>query len=112
MVLNAGNGRSLRMEGLNTEGWAFKKIKEFIGETVPVKGYYITKGKFGDQCVVCGNGVLINMPDRAVEEFESIFADETNKNLLLAGKISLKNIKVLDTKSGTTTGYDIDADVE
>lgn len=112
MVLNAGNSKGLRMEGLNTEGWPFKKIKEFIGETVPVKGYYITQGKFGDQCVVCGNGVLINMPERAVEEFTGIFADAANQELLKAGKISLKNIKALETKSGNTTAYDIDADVE
>lgn len=112
MVLNASNSKGVRMDGLNTEGWAFKKIKDFIGETVPVKGYYITKGKFGDQCVVIGNGVLINMPDRAVDEFTGIFGDESNRSLLKAGKISLKNIKPLDTNSGKTTAYDIDADVD
>ncbi len=100
------------MEGLNTEGWPFKKIKDFIGEVVPVKGYYITVGKFGDQCVCIGNGVLINMPDRAVKEFQDIFSDDNNKQLLKDGKISLKNIKPLDTNSGKTTAYDIDADVE
>lgn len=112
MVLNAGNTNGLRIEGLDTKDWPFKKIKDFIGEVVPVKGYYITAGKYGDQCVVCGNGVLINMPDRAVKEFKDIFSDEANKKLLLAGKISLKNIKPLETNSGKTTAYDIDADVE
>lgn len=111
MVLNAGKAKGIRMDGLNTEDWTFKKIKDFVGETIPVKGYYITKGKYGDQCVVIGNGVLINMPDRAVEEFTDIFADSKNQELLKAGKISLKNIKPLETKSGDTTAYDIDAEI-
>lgn len=112
MKLNAGNENGLRMEGLNSKDFPFKNIKDFVGETVPVKGFYFTKGKYGEQVVVIGNGVCINMPQRAVLEFQTIFQDEVNKKYLLAGKIKLTNIKPLDTNSGKTTAYDIDADVD
>lgn len=107
--LNGGSASNrVIMEGINTEGMAFTKLSEYIGKEVAVKGYFFTKGRYGEQLVVVSDS-LINMPGRSGDEFRSIFADANNKNNLLAGKIKLTNIQYMDTKSGTKTViYDIE----
>lgn len=106
--LNARNNK-VTMDGVNTDGMEFKKISEFIGKEVPVKGYFFTKGRYGEQIVIITTDCLINMPGRSADEFRSIFADANNLSSLMAGKIKLTNIQFSDTKSGTKTViYDIE----
>lgn len=104
-----GNGKRVMCAGVDTKDWPFVKLKEKIGHTVPVNGFFFSKGKYGEQVVVAGEGELINMPGRAAEEFEELFLyNQEYKKALLDGKISLTNICEVETNQGKTVGYDID----
>lgn len=103
------SGNKVAMKDVNTDGFEFKKISEFIGKEVPVKGYFFTKGKFGEQIVVITTDCLINMPGRSADEFRTVFSNPDNMASLMDGKIKLTNIEYCDTKSGTkTVAYDIE----
>ena len=91
-------------EGVDTNGMEFCKLEKFAGKTVNVDGFFFTTaGKYGKQVVVVGNGALINMPKRAVEEFETIAADEDMLAAVLAGHLALTDIHKVTTKSGNET---------
>lgn len=92
-------------DGIDTRKLEFKALKEFVGQTIKVDGFFFTTGKYGEQVVVVGNGYNINMPKRAAEEFREIARDEEAINIILAGGLSLSDIKVIDTKNGTTVSY-------
>lgn len=93
-------------EGINTQDMEFKPLKDFCGNTVRVDGFFFNDSKYGKQVVVVGSGYLINMPTRAVETFETIEADDKLLAGVLAGHMCLKNIKMVDTKNGTTAAYE------
>ena len=101
------NRRSTVAEGVNTQEMDFKPLKDFCGTKISVKGFFFTEGRFGTQVVVVGNGYLINMPKRAVEQFEAIAQDDKMLDAVLDGKLEIKNIKMLDTKNGQTVAYDL-----
>ena len=102
------SGKSTVMEGVDTEGWDFVPLKDFIGRKVPTKGFFFTKGKYGKSVVVVGESVLINMPNWSVEKFETI---QNNPQMLagvLSGKMALDNISEKPTKKGNSTvSFDI-----
>lgn len=100
------NRRSTVMDGVDTQEMEFKPLKDFCGTKIEVRGFFFTEGRFGTQVVVVGNGYLINMPKRSVEQFEAIANDDKMLDGLLAGKLVIKNIKMLDTKNGQTVAYD------
>lgn len=101
------NKRNTVNENINTQEMEFKPLKDFCGTKIKVDGFFFTEGRYGTQAVVVGNGYLINMPKRAVEQFEKIAADNQMLDAVLAGKLEIKNIKMLDTKNGQTVGYDL-----
>ena len=93
-------------EGVDTDSMEFKPISEFVGQTIKVDGFFFTtKGKYGKQVVVVGNGSLINMPKRAVETFEKIADNDAQLKAVLEGHLSLVDIKPIETKNGPSTSY-------
>lgn len=92
-------------EGIDTSEMEFKPLKEFCGKRIKVDGFFFTEGKYGKQVVVVGNGFLINMPGRAVEAFEEIYSNDEMLKAVLEGHLCIREIKMVDTKNGTTAAY-------
>lgn len=93
-------------EGIDTNAMEFKPISDFAGQTIKVDGFFFTtKGKYGKQVVVVGNGSLINMPKRAVEVFEKIANNEAQLQAVLDGHLMLTDINPITTKNGPSTAY-------
>lgn len=105
MFNELNNGRKTVADGVNTEDMEFRPLKDFIGKKISVDGFFFTNGNYGKQVVVVGNGTLINMPARAVEQFETIYNNDKMLNAVLAGKLLLTDIKPIDTRNGATTAY-------
>ena len=95
-------------KGIDTSEMEFKPLKEFCGKTIKVDGFFFTKGNYGTQVVVVGNGFLINMPSRAVEAFTEIYSDYEMLEAVLEGHLCIRNIKMVETKNGTTAAYKLD----
>lgn len=92
-------------DGINTDNMEFKGLKEFCGKEVKVDGFFFTDGKWGKQVVVIGAGYLINMPKRATEQFDTIMANAEMREAVKNGKLKLTDLRMLDTKEGTTVAY-------
>ena len=109
MAFNFGslNRRSTVREGINTQDMEFKPLKDFCGGEIKCDGFFFTDGKYGKQVVVVGNGYLVNMPTRAVEQFESIAQNSEALEEVLKGHLVLKDIKLIDTRNGQTTAYNL-----
>ena len=45
------------------------------------------------------------MAARAVETFEAIMADDEKLQAVLGGKLCIVDIKIVETKNGTTTSF-------
>lgn len=88
-------------DGIDLKALDFVKLDKFVAQTVNVDGFFFTSGKFGKQVVVVGNGYKINMPQRAVEQFEEIASSEAMVDAVLNGHLKIVDIRRLDT----TTGY-------
>lgn len=98
-------GNKVLRNGIDNKDFEFKNLKEFCGKTVHVDGFFFTKGRYGKQVVVVGEGVNINMPARAVDDFEAIGSDADAVNAIMAGELVLTDIQMIDAANGTTTGY-------
>lgn len=95
-------------EGVDTDSMEFAPLKDFVGKTIKVDGFFFTKGDFGEQVVVVGNGFKINMPKRATETFKSIRANEFMLKAVLDGKLEIINITPVKAKNGRDTiGYEL-----
>lgn len=103
--LNKDKIRTVK-EGIDTSKMEFVPLKNFIGKTVKVDGFFFTKGKFGEQVVVVGEGVLINIPKRYTEEFKAIRDKADFLAAVLDGKLSLGDIKEIDSKNGKTVAFE------
>ena len=98
-------------EGIDTKVLSYKPLKDFVGKTVIVDGYFFNdKGRYGRQVVVVGHEAgkdvmlwLINMPARYVEQFEAINSDPAMLESVLNGGLRLEEIEMVDTKNGITT---------
>lgn len=102
---NRLNKRSTVMAGIDTNNMEFKPLKDFCGKKIECKGFFFTDGKYGKQVVVVGNGYLVNMPSRAVEQFEMIAGDSNALDAVLKGCLVLDDIKMINTRNGNTTAY-------
>lgn len=96
-------------EGIDTKELDYIALKELVGSTIMVDGYFFNeKGRYGKQVVVVGHkkGLdtewLINMPARYVEQFEIIDKDDAMREHLLNGGLRLEDIEMIDTKNGMT----------
>lgn len=103
--LNKSSIKTVR-DGINTEGMKFVNLKEFVGKTIKVDGFFFTKSKYGEQVVVVGEGVCINIPKRYVEEFKQIRDNKEKLACVLAGGLALGNITAIDSKNGKTVVFD------
>lgn len=90
----------------NTENMEFKKLSDFIGKRVRLWGFFYTESKFGKQVVAVTNNCLVNLPKRAVEDFESLTDDEIEE--VKNGGMILTNIREFNSKSGQTVVYEYD----
>lgn len=102
------NKESIRTvkEGINTEGMEFVKLADYIGKTIKVDGFFFTKSKYGEQAVVVADGKLINVPKRYTDDFKEIRDNKEELAAVLEGKLSLGNIKEIDSKNGKTVIFD------
>lgn len=91
-------------DGINTKEMEFKPLKDFIGKSVQIFGYFFTNGKYGKQVVAVTKEVLINLPKRYTEEFEAFTGEEIDavKN----GKLMLADIREIDSNNGKTVAFD------
>lgn len=103
--LNKDKIRTVK-EGIDTSKMEFVPLKNFVGKTVKVDGFFFTKSKFGEQVVVVGEGVLINIPKRYTEEFKSIRDKADLLAAVLNGQLSLGDIKEIDSKNGKTVAFE------
>ena len=92
-------------EGIELKELPFVKLKDCIGETLKVDGFFFTNGSYGKQVVVVANGKKINFPNRAIAQFEDIMANEEMLKAVLEGKLIINDIKEVKAKKGTTTSY-------
>lgn len=102
------NKRSTVKEGIDTREMEFKPLKDFCGQRIKCDGFFFTDGKYGKQVVLVGNGYLINMPNRTVNQFEEIAANAEAVDAVLTGHLVIKDIKMVDTRNGKTTAYTLD----
>ena len=105
-MFNEYNYKSTVREGIDTDKMEFLPIKNFVGQEIRVNGFFFTKGRYGEQVVVVGNGYKINLPSRSTEVFQKIANNPEQLNAVLTGHLKLTNIKMKDTKNGTTTIFD------
>ena len=98
-------GNSYVREGINTREQDFCPLSNFIGQKIRVDGFFFTNGEFGKQVVVVGEGFNINMPSRALEQFEAIAADQEALDDVLAGKLIITDIKTGKSKTGRDTVF-------
>ena len=94
-------------EGVDTDEMEFCKLKEFEGKSIKVDGFFFTKGDYGKQVVVVGNGKKINMPERAVEIFEEIRSNPEMLNAVLEGHLLITNIAPKKAKKGNTYTFEL-----
>ena len=103
--LNKDKIRTVK-EGIDTSKMEFVPLKNFVGKTVKVDGFFFTKSKFGEQVVVVGEGVLINIPKRYTEEFKAIRDKADLLAAVLNGGLTLGDIKEIDSKNGKTVAFE------
>ena len=108
MFKSLNKGNSYVREGIDTKAQEFAPLKNFIGQTIRVDGFFFTKGKYGKQVVVVGEGFNINMPGRALEQFETIAADPEMVKAVIAGKLIITDIKEGSANGQTTVFYNLD----
>lgn len=99
------NHKSTIKEGIDLGSMEFKNIRDFVGQTIHVDGFFFTRGKYGEQVVVVGNGYKINMPGKAVEDFKAMQEDEATLNAILNGQLSITNISTRTTPRGSMVMY-------
>lgn len=100
------NQRSTVKAGIDTTEMDFVKLGMFEDDEVMVDGFFFTDGQYGRQVVVVGNDALINMPQRAVEQFDAIKDNDKMLDAVLKGHLKLtgiKNIKLKGKNKGKTT---------
>lgn len=87
-----------RPEVDNSE-YDFVGLSSFAGEVIRVDGFFFTNGEYGEQVCVIGEGVNINMPGRAVEDFHALAEDADAVEAVLNGELILTDIHLIAAKS-------------
>ena len=102
--MNKGFKKTIR-DGINTEDMKFKPLRDFIGKTLNVDGFFFTDGKWGKQAVIIADGSKINMPKRCVKEFEQIRDNDEALQQVMEGKLIITDIKPFDADDGKTVVF-------
>lgn len=96
-------------EGIKLEDLQFRKLKEFAGKTLAVDGFFFTNGDYGKQLVVVARdnegGWKVNMPNRAIDQFEAIKSDKDMLKAVLEGHLQITDISEAKVGRGVTTVY-------
>ena len=96
-------------EGIRLEDLQFRKLKDFAGKTLAVDGFFFTNGDYGKQLVVVARdnegGWKVNMPNRAIDQFEAIKADKDMLKAVLEGHLQIVDIQEQKLGRGSTTLY-------
>ena len=99
-------------EGIRLEDLQFRKLKDFVGKTLYVDGFFFTNGDYGRQLVVVARdsegGWKVNMPNRAIAQFEGIKADKEQLKAVLEGHLKITDIREEKLGRGVTTLYTLD----
>ena len=95
-------GKKTIRDGINLDDMNFKPLKDFVGQTLTVDGFFFTDGKYGKQAVVIASGTKINMPKRYVEDFEAIRDNDEALQTMLEGHMQITDIQMFDGKNGKT----------
>lgn len=104
--LNKHTGNAILPEDLDLTLLEFKPLKEYVGEEIVIRGFFISNGQFGEQVAVYARtkrepgGIKINIPKRYVEQFRLILNDTDSKVQILNGNVKMVNIKTVKTKKG------------
>lgn len=103
------NKKKTLMEGVTTENMEFHKLKEFINTTIPCRGFFFTINKqTGErQVVVVSDTCMVNMPKRAVVQFEQIYDTPDMLDAVLRGELSIVVHEEVKTRLGSTVLYDL-----
>lgn len=101
------NRKTTVMPGISTEGMRFHKLKEFANSTIQCKGFFFTKDTLsgGQQVVVVTDTCLVNMPKRAVAQFEVIMENDAMLAAVLEGKLFIEVGDIVKTRNGATIQY-------
>lgn len=103
--LNKSSKKTIR-DGINTEDMKFKPLKDFIGKTLKVDGFFFTTGgKWGEQVVIIAEDTKINMPKRCVNEFKQIRDNDEALNQVLEGHLAITDIEKFEAKEGNTVTF-------
>lgn len=95
-------------EGIDLAKMEFKPLREFVGKTLKVDGFLITKGDYGEQVAIVANGYKINFPKRAVDQFKDIRGNKEMLEAVLSGHLEIINITPVKAKNGSeTTAYEL-----
>lgn len=99
-------------EGIKLEDLQFRKLKDFVGKTLYVDGFFFTNGDYGRQLVVVARdnegGWKVNMPNRAIDQFEGIKANKEQLKGVLEGHLKIVDIREEKVGRGVTTLYTLD----
>lgn len=98
--------RSTVNEKIKTDEFEFKPLRDFVGKTLHVFGFFFTKGDYGKQVVIVTDNELINMPSRAVADFDEILSQEDIIESIVNGEMAIKVTKEIKTKQGRTVAYE------
>ena len=103
------NTKRTVMDGIDTEGMEFKRLKDVVNTTVQCKGFFFMPDKLGEgeQVVVVTDTFLLNMPKRAVAQFKQIRNTPEMLEAVLDGKLSIEVHDMVKTKRGATIAYDL-----
>lgn len=96
-------------DDIDLEGIDYVNIKNLIGKKkffpIPVKGFFISKGKYGLGVTLIGevNGEItgINIPSWYTDRFKDATDDQVAD--MLEGKLLIAGCEEKTTKNGTTT---------
>lgn len=104
------NKKRTVMEGVDTNEMEFKKLKDFLNTTLPVKGFFFTVNKISGelQAVIVTEEYLVNMPRRAAEQFKTIENTPEMLEAVLEGKLNVKVGDMVKTKQGATVQYELE----
>lgn len=104
-MFNEMNTKRTIKEGLDLSQMQFVKLKELEGRNLHVDGYFFTRGDYGEQVVVVAEGLKVNMPARAVDQFREIDHNPDMVKAILEGHLMITDIAESKTKKGITTAY-------
>ena len=103
-------------EGIKLEDLEFHKLKDFVGEDLAVDGFFFTNGEYGKQLVVVARTLgkvpvlaqgayKVNMPNRAIHQFEAIAGNKDMVKAVLEGHLMITDIVEVKLGRGTTAVY-------